>query len=225
MTLRTVAMAVVASVLLLVGLPMGLPVGSASAQGLTRTAVLRDSAGVDRWADCAPIPYFINPAGAPAGWAGTVARALRQASRATGYRFVYAGAITARLSARSASASPAAPMHDAISFIWSDSRHAAYLPSEGADTLMDANGGLIKGAAVVLNTSLLHDRRSWVLPQVLLHEIGHTMGLSHVQDKRQIMYPVQSYAIHGYQAGDLAGLREVGIGAGPCVARPAPSAA
>lgn len=221
MTFRNLGLAVLASVLLLVGPP----VSTAAGQGLTRTAVLRDATGVDRWADCDPIPYFINPAGAPAGWAHTVARTLAQASRATGYTFTYAGTISARLSAGSPNASPAAPVRDAISFVWTDSRHAAYLPSDGAETLMDANGGLITGAAVVLNTSLLRDHRRWVVPQVLLHEVGHTMGLSHVGDRHQIMFPVQSFPIHGYQSGDLAGLREVGRSAGPCVARPAPTPA
>ena len=191
--------------------------------GPAKSAVLHTATGPDRWADCAPIPYFINFAGAPAGWAKTVANALQQASQATGYTFTYAGTTTSRLSARSASASPAVQVHDAISFIWSDSRHAAYLPSMGAVTLMSASGNVIRQAAVVLNTSLLRDHRSWVVPQVLLHEVGHAMGLTHVNDNRQIMNPVQSYPIHGYQAGDLVGLRTVGVAAGPCVDRPAPS--
>lgn len=191
-------------------------------QGPARSAVLHEGAGVARWGDCEPIPYFINPAGAPAGWAGLVARTLRQASAATGYTFTYAGATTSRMAARSASASPAVQVRNAISFIWSDSRHAAYLPGEGAETLLDVRGNVIQSAAVVLNTSLLKDSRSWVVPQVLLHEVGHSMGLMHVNDNRQIMYPVQSYRIGAYQAGDLAGLRKVGVSGGPCVAHAAP---
>lgn len=46
---------------------------------------------------------------------------------------------------------------------------------------------------------------------LLLHELGHVVGLSHVNNKSSIMYPVIiSRNKAGYRAGDLAGLRKVG---------------
>lgn len=51
---------------------------------------------------------------------------------------------------------------------------------------------------------------------LLLHELGHVVGLSHVNNKSSVMYPVIiSRSKAGYRSGDLAGLRQVGRGQGP----------
>ena len=50
---------------------------------------------------------------------------------------------------------------------------------------------------------------------LLLHELGHAMGLQHVTDTRQQMYPtLRSTSPNGLAAGDLAGLARVGRSAG-----------
>jgi hypothetical protein len=52
---------------------------------------------------------------------------------------------------------------------------------------------------------------------VLLHELGHLVGLAHVRDRSQVMNPVGSpTSPHHFAAGDLAGLAE--LGSGPCYA-------
>jgi hypothetical protein len=43
------------------------------------------------------------------------------------------------------------------------------------------------------------------------HELGHLVGLAHVKDPHQIMWPRAS-AVLEYQSGDLAGLAELGRG-------------
>jgi hypothetical protein len=49
-----------------------------------------------------------------------------------------------------------------------------------------------------------------------LHEIGHAVGLGHVDDDAQIMYPV-NLGLEGYGDGDREGLRLVGATM-PCIA-------
>jgi hypothetical protein len=49
---------------------------------------------------------------------------------------------------------------------------------------------------------------------ITLHELGHVMGLNHVDDRHQLMHPTASSLDH-YGPGDLAGLAI--LGHGPCV--------
>jgi hypothetical protein len=49
---------------------------------------------------------------------------------------------------------------------------------------------------------------------VVLHELGHVVGLAHVQDDGEIMNPVGG-DVTSYQAGDRSGLAQ--LGALPCI--------
>ena len=48
---------------------------------------------------------------------------------------------------------------------------------------------------------------------VVLHELGHLVGLGHVSDQTQLMFPEGSLATTAYAGGDLAGLARLGQGA------------
>ena len=48
---------------------------------------------------------------------------------------------------------------------------------------------------------------------VLLHELGHLVGLAHVTDPFQVMYNTNSYPLASYHAGDRRGLALFGLGA------------
>jgi len=47
---------------------------------------------------------------------------------------------------------------------------------------------------------------------VLLHELGHLVGLGHVGDPYQVMYDTNVYPLASYRAGDLRGLEQLGLG-------------
>lgn len=47
---------------------------------------------------------------------------------------------------------------------------------------------------------------------VLLHELGHLVGLGHVGDPYQVMYDTNAYPLDSYRAGDLRGLEQLGLG-------------
>jgi len=50
---------------------------------------------------------------------------------------------------------------------------------------------------------------------VVLHELGHLVGLDHVDDPTQLMFAEDNPDVTEPAAGDLAGL--AAMGAGPCV--------
>ena len=50
---------------------------------------------------------------------------------------------------------------------------------------------------------------------ILLHELGHLLGLQHVWDSNQLMYSTTDGTVLDFADGDLAGLAQ--LGAGECV--------
>lgn len=49
---------------------------------------------------------------------------------------------------------------------------------------------------------------------VVLHELGHLVGLAHINDPSQVMYPRSDTRLSGYNQGDRTGL--AALGHGPC---------
>jgi hypothetical protein len=198
-------------------------VAAAPAAGAADYAVERDTDGtVVRWGACNAIPYYLNPAGAPAGWQAVVARVVARVSAATGYGFTYAGTTTAQPRA----------LENAIVIAWSDASHTPELsgPTAGLGGTT-WSGGLIVSGGVWMDRTLLTwggpgraTLRAKLIEEILLHEMGHVMGLEHVTDRHQVMYPTSYGDLLGYQADDLSGLRAVGRSAGPCRTLPPPQA-
>lgn len=78
------------------------------------------------------------------------------------------------------------------------------------------------GKAEILRGNLVLDRTENLRPgfatsgnadwgQVMQHELAHALGLSHASGSTQLMYGVASSSNHRLGAGDLAGLRSVGL--------------
>ena len=55
--------------------------------------------------------------------------------------------------------------------------------------------------------------------QVILHELGHVVGLGHVDDSTSVMNPALGLRPAAWGKGDRAGLWQLGIGA-PCLKAP-----
>jgi hypothetical protein len=69
---------------------------------------------------------------------------------------------------------------------------------------------------VLLNTpalarQLASGRDRWARA-VLLHELGHLVGLAHVDDPYQVMYELNAAPLDSFRAGDLRGLELLGRG-------------
>ena len=71
--------------------------------------------------------------------------------------------------------------------------------------------------AIMINTNRANDPGFGAgspLGLVLMHELGHVVGLDHVPDAASMMHPTADLPAAVWAAGDLAGLKAVGRGAG-----------
>jgi hypothetical protein len=75
------------------------------------------------------------------------------------------------------------------------------------------------GGIIVMDAEATSERgfgHSYAHGSVLLHELGHIMGLDHVNDPDQLMYSGRhpNYGLRDFGPGDLEGLRRLGIDTG-----------
>ncbi len=195
-----------------------------------------------RWNPCQPqVTYQVNPARAAGTVAGRAAAvrdvhtAFRLLSAASGIRFVSRG-LTSSIPTGS---TWAAKNSAEIVVAWVDQGRAVTRSSLlGRFTNGDAAGtggyayrywssgngwrGVIGRGYVVLDARQNSGFRAGfgagvTRGNLLLHELGHVVGLQHTSDRNQLMYPVLlGRARSGYRPGDLAGLRALGRSSG-CV--------
>ena len=166
---------------------------------------------------CRPIHYVVNPTGAPADYLSLVEQAVTEVARATGFEFEYDGTTGDRdfenrggLSVRSTP----------VLIGWAT-------PEEVPGLAGDIAG--LGGSAYVERTP---DHRAYVtgmvaldtevfarlssqpggfeaLRAIVMHELGHVVGLAHVQDPSELMYD-DNLGRTSFGPGDLEGLARLG---------------
>lgn len=163
-----------------------------------------------RWDPCRRITYRINPAGSYPGSSADIRKAVRSAARITGLRLTYLGTTSnaVRRGQRGYH-----PLDTDIVVDWQQPREdrglAGGVAGIGGHWIQDDRR--FDGYVVLDRTARL-GRRTW--RQVIEHEMGHVLGLSHARGRSQVMFGTASRTNSRWGAGDLKGLRRVGASRG-----------
>lgn len=183
-----------------------------------------------RYDPCTPIHYVVNATLGPPNALADLQQAVQRIAAATGLTFVYDGPSAEVPVAHRGITKGNYPGWPPVLIGWeqpgSSDLFTAGAIGEGGSTWYGVPGHEVYVTGVVVIDATQNDRVAPgfggnSLGGVLMHELGHLVGLDHVSDTSQIMYPTVTEKPAVWGAGDTAGLRQVGRLAG-CLSEPVP---
>jgi hypothetical protein len=174
-----------------------------------------------RWDPCESIHYETNLAGAPQNEFGDVQEALRRVTAATGIRFVYDGPTNAmppgvpdakRVTKRPGESAPP------VLIAWLDQEQWREIGGTNRQVALalpipESDGFYYDTGFVVVNGDQHLLPGFGVGPTwgpVILHELGHIMGLGHVPATDELMNAQENPIVTDFGKGDLEGLKILG---------------
>ncbi len=176
------------------------------------------------WDPCRPIHVVVRPDNEPPGGRSLLLSVLGELSAASGLQFVDDGS-TRETPAQDRARYQRQRYGDRwapVLVAWSSPAETPLLTDDilgvaGPDSYGSGPERRFVSGVAVFNAPLLAQQLSGgegaKARAVLLHELGHLVGLAHVRDAFQVMYDTNSYPLARYHAGDLRGLELLGQGA------------
>jgi hypothetical protein len=173
------------------------------------------------WDPCRPIRYVINPAGGPAGGIGIAEQAVSRMAQVSGLKFEYRG----KTGERPHWNSPVLPIigtHRPMLISWATADEVPQLSGDvagigGSVPVATRDGGLrYATGGITLDAGSFAQLAEQPEGQaeeraIILHELGHVVGLAHVADPAELMN-ADNLGLLDYGSGDLAGLARLGNG-------------
>ncbi len=170
------------------------------------------------WNPCREIHYVVNPEGSPPGYEDLVRDGIDEVEDRTGLAFRYDGTTEDRnFDDRFAPGGDPLP----VLIGWADRDEVPDLEGDvagiGGATYAEVGGRRTYVTGMVVLDVETYDKlastkdATSVELAVLLHELGHLVGLAHVDDEGEIMY-ADGVTRTTYGTGDLDGLARLGSG-------------
>ena len=231
----TVALAVMGLVAWHYGLAGGLgPLSGGGAPPVDRSGpgtfrfIAHQPGDVDRpvtYDSCGRVRVRLNPDGGPDDSEAIVRDAIRTVADATGLELVWDGRTDARPTSRGRSADPLGGLRgSSVLVAFATSEQVPALGGDvagigGSTRVTDATGrSRYVGGEVTLDREAFARIRPRAdgrdeAEAIVLHELGHVVGLDHVRDRGELMN-AENLGLHDFGPGDLAGL--AALGRGPC---------
>ncbi len=208
------------------GLPPAVSTPSESYAFLQRQP---DGAAPVAWDPCRPVHYVVRPDGEPVGGREAVTDAVARVQAATGLVFVDDGETS------EAPAPDRAPFQPdrygarwaPLLVAWSDEDETPALAGTvagigGPMAVAVGDGPVLTVTGVValdveaiatMAEGVTPGARDDLLRALVQHELGHVLGLDHVDDPTQLMNPELTPGVTDLGDGDRTGLAELGAGA------------
>jgi hypothetical protein len=176
------------------------------------------------WSPCTPIRFVVNLSDAPVGALDDALAAVAEASRASGLTFDYVGTTEFSPDPTGGWGQMPPGIDAVIGWVSPESLHGphgeagvggSWWQAAGSHERIDQGYALINGdlAKAILRPG---SGTGYSEAHLLLHEIGHMLGLAHTEDPSEVMYPQTGpLSPSAYGSGDRAGLRY--LGSQPCL--------
>ncbi|SCX56361.1 hypothetical protein SAMN03159343_3394 [Klenkia marina] len=207
--------------------PLGTPPPAPDSDSFAFIARQDDDTTPVAYDPCRPVDVVLSTDGAPEGAEAMLTDALTRMTEVTGLQFRYAGPTDEAPGGGRAAYQPDrygdrwAP----VLVGWRTPEQEPGLAGDVAGLGGSASAGPQGGPLVYVTGSvtldgpeyatLLVDGDAELARAILLHELGHVVGLAHVWDDTQLMASTTSGGVLDFADGDLAGLAR--LGAGECV--------
>jgi len=167
------------------------------------------------WDHCEPIHYVVNPSGGPADWENTVEGGIDEISDASSFRFTFDGTTEDR-SFDQRLTDPQDP--PPVLIAWADSSEVPDLKGStagiGGSTPVRSGSRIRFVTGMVVLDTEAYDRmelggETTAERLILAHELGHVLGLDHVEDVGELMN-AEYVGQGGFGPGDREGLEQLG---------------